>query len=181
MRSLSKWTTTAAIVLSLGALLVLGSTAAAQTCPAGCGLQKRACLKTARTIKLACKLECRSSADPNADLGTCMRSCVGTFREAKDVCRSDHRTCIGTCVPSGPPAPDGCRGGCGMDLATCARGVVEDGRVCLAGCRTAPDRRACVAGCAALAEEGATTCAANFQSCITGCGASPSGAFLGDR
>ena len=43
-------------------ILALASTAGAQTCPAACGQQKRACLQTARTVKLACKLDCRTNS-----------------------------------------------------------------------------------------------------------------------
>lgn len=178
MRSVWTVLTQAFLLWALVTIPALASTAAAQTCSAGCGLQKRACLQTARTVKLSCKLDCRSNTDPSADLGTCMQGCVATFRDTKDTCRSDHQTCIGTCVPSGPPSPDGCLTTCGTDLAACARGVVEDGRTCLAGCRTAPDRLACLANCAATAQDGAATCATNFQTCVTGCGGSPSGAFL---
>lgn len=165
--------TTRAILffLSLGGIVALAATASAQTCPAGCGVQKKACLQTARMTKLACKLDCRTNSPPTG-LGACMRACTDTFRAAKGTCNADHSSCLGMCSPPTPP-PSGCLETCGQDLATCARGVVAAARACVSGCRTAPDRLACLQGCAAAAQAGAAMCAADFATCVTGCGVPP--------
>ena len=51
------------LIIFVVAVLALGRIAAAQTCPTGCGMQKRACLQTARAARLACKLECLERAN----------------------------------------------------------------------------------------------------------------------
>lgn len=172
-------------VIALGLLVIPGilptsRAAATQACPAGCGLQKKACLQTDRLDKLVCKQDCRANAQPTA-LGICMRACVTTSRSTKTSCQSDHVTCLGSCKPQSPrpgPPPNSCLGTCGQDLAACAQGVVTQARTCVVGCRSASDHLACLQGCAAAAKEGAATCASDFQACQTSCSGSPSGAFV---
>jgi hypothetical protein len=167
------------VVASLGTILALhGRASAALPCPAGCGSQKQACLQTARVSKLTCKQDCRTNADPTA-LGTCMRACSGSFRTAKTTCQADHVSCLGTCNPPPHPGPpSSCLGTCGQDLATCAKGVVAQARTCVAGCRNASDHVACLKDCAAVAKQGAATCASDRQTCRDNCPGSPSGAFV---
>jgi hypothetical protein len=97
------WAVTTRILVSsaLVAILALASTAEAQTCTSACGQQKRACLQAARTVKLACKLDCRTNTPPTA-LGACMRGCMATFRAAKDVCRTNHQACVRACFGGSP-------------------------------------------------------------------------------
>ena len=156
------------------ALLALAGSASAQTCSAGCGLQKSACLRAGRVTKLTCKLNCRQVSAPT-DLGACQRACTDQFRAAKDVCRTDHVSCLGSCPPA--PPPSSCTGAfldtCGPDLGTCARGVVAQVKTCARSCRTASDRLACLAACAAAVQAGAATCASDFQACLAGCGVPP--------
>jgi hypothetical protein len=88
---------------ALVGILAFASTAVAQTCPAACGQQKVACLQAARTVKLACKLDCRTNTPtPRTALGECMRGCMVTFRAAKDVCRTNHKACIAACFAGSP-------------------------------------------------------------------------------
>ena len=135
----------------------------AHPCPAGCGLQKKACLLTARVAKLACKQDCRASAGPT-NLEACLRGCTEQFGTAKTTCAGEHADCLGSCPPA--PPPGSCTGafldGCGQNLAACARGVVAQAKTCVQGCQTASGRLACLQGCAATARQGAATCAANF-------------------
>ena len=171
-------------VIALGLLVALGGippsrAAAAQPCSAGCGLQKSACLHTGRLAMLACKQDCRANAEPTA-LGTCVRACMTTSRSNKTGCQSDHVTCLGSCQPPSPSPgpPRGCLGSCGQDLAACAKRVVAQAKTCVAGCRSAPDHLACLQGCGAVAKQGSTTCASDFQACQASCPSSPSGAFV---
>lgn len=101
MRNVRTVMTRALVSSALVGILAFASTAVAQTCPAACGQQKRACLETARTAKLACKLDCRTNTPPT-ELGTCMRGCMVTFRAAKDVCRADHHACVSACFAGSP-------------------------------------------------------------------------------
>jgi hypothetical protein len=168
-------------VISLGLLVTLGAiptsrATAAQPCPAGCGLQKRACLQTDRLAKLACKQDCRANAEPTA-LGTCMRACSTASRSNKTGCQSDHTTCLDGCTPPHGP-PSSCLGSCGQALAACTQGVVAAARSCVAGCRTASDHLGCLKGCVAAAKQGGAACASDFQTCREDCASSPSGAFF---
>ena len=172
-------------VIALGLLVALGGiptarAAAAQPCPAGCGLQKSACLHTGRLSMLACKQDCRANAEPTA-LGTCVRACMTTSRSDKTGCQSDHVTCLGSCQPPSPPPgppPSGCLGSCGQELAACAKGVVAQAKTCVAGCRTASVPLGCFKGCIATAKQGGAACGAGFQTCEENCASSPSGAFV---
>ena len=101
MRNVRTMVTRTLVSSALVGVLALASTAGAQTCPAACGQQKRACLETARTVKLACKLDCRTNS-PRTELGMCMRGCMATFRAAKDVCRTDHQACVRACFAGSP-------------------------------------------------------------------------------
>jgi hypothetical protein len=163
------------LLVAAGLITLAGAARAAQTCRAGCGMQKKACLQTARVAKLACKLDCRASAGP-ANLGTCLRGCTEQFGTAKTTCAGDHAACLGSCPPN--PPPGSCTGafldGCSQNLAACARGVVAQAKTCVQGCQTASDRLACLQGCAATAQQGAATCAANFETCVAAC-ACPTG------
>jgi hypothetical protein len=157
------------LLVAAGLFAFVGTARAAQPCPAGCGMQKKACLQTARVAKLACRLDCRATAAP-ANLGACVRGCADQFRAAKNTCAADHTDCLGSCPP---PPPGSCTGAfldsCGQDLATCARSVVATAKTCVQGCGTAPDRLACLRGCAAAAQHDANTCAANFAACVGTC------------
>jgi hypothetical protein len=168
--------TIASLGLALSALIFSGA-AAAQTCQAGCGLQMKACVQTARTTMLACKVDCRTNAAPG-DLGVCMRSCTSALRSAKTVCRGDLASCLGSCSSVAgafvSSTTSDCAGGCGQSLGACAQGVVTDARACVKGCSSAADRLACLQGCASAAQSGAETCASDFSSCLSGCGAPPS-------
>lgn len=158
------------LVILAACLLPPAGALGAQPCPNGCGLQKRACLQTARVAKLACKQECRASAGPT-NLGACMLGCTDQFRTAKTTCAADRADCLGSCPPT--PPPGSCTGGfldgCGENLAVCARGVVARAKTCVGGCGTASDRLACLQGCAASAQQGTATCAANFETCVAAC------------
>jgi hypothetical protein len=156
------------LALALSGALALTARANDQPCGAGCGLQMKACLQTAKTGTLSCKMDCRTNSDPNG-LGTCMRGCKDTFRSNKTTCRGGLRDCIGSCAPS----PNGCAGDCGQGLATCAQGVVSQAKTCLQGCRTVSDRLSCLQGCASQAQQGAAGCANDFASCLTACGVTP--------
>src|SRR5262249_9243244 len=77
-------------VIALGLLVIPGilptsRATATPACPAGCGLQKKACLQTDRLDKLVCKQDCRANAQ-STELGTCMRACVATSRSTKTGC-----------------------------------------------------------------------------------------------
>ena len=90
-------------VIAFGLLVALGGlptsrAVAAQPCPSGCGLQKRACLHTNRLAMLACKQDCRANAEPTL-LDTCVRACMTTARSGKTSCQSDHVTCLASCQP----------------------------------------------------------------------------------
>jgi len=166
----------ALLVLAVAGPFLLAGRADAQTCQAGCGLQKKACIQTARVTSLACKMDCRTNSSPT-DLGTCMRGCTTTFRSAKDTCRSDHQSCISGCqggsadgaFTGGSPPDTACAGNCGDELGTCAQGVVTTAKACVQGCRGISDPLSCLQGCAAAAEAGGEACATAFQACITGC------------
>ena len=150
-------------------------TSAAQ-CVRGCNAQKKTCIQAARTIALACKLDCRQNTVPN-QLGTCMKACATTFRGSKDMCRTVKKDCIAGCRPPAPvggaPSVDAsCLGTCGTDLAECAQGVITPAKACVRGCRSAPDRLMCLQGCAATAAMGGEACASDFETCGTSC-ASP--------
>lgn len=157
-------------VFVAAATLVVASVVSAQPCPAGCGMQRKACLQAGRVAKLACKRGCRATAGP-ANLGSCMRGCADQWRAAKDGCASDHADCMGLCPPA--PPPGSCTGafldGCGGDLGDCARNVVTSAKTCLQGCGATRDPLACLQACAAAAQQGAETCAANFATCVAKC------------
>jgi hypothetical protein len=139
-----------------------------QPCGAGCGLQMKACVKTARVGMLSCKMNCRTGSDPNG-LGSCIRTCKTTFRSHQGDCRTGVQGCIGSCDPNAPSGSS-CVGECGQGLGTCAQGVVSQAKTCLQGCRTASDRLSCLQGCASQAQQGAAGCATGFASCLSSCG-----------
>jgi len=158
-------------------LLGFQSSALAASCPATCGMQKRACQQVARVTKLACKQDCRTGSEPTA-LGACMRGCASGYRAAGGGCRSEHASCQEICTP--PAGLDQCVGGCARDLARCVQGVSTDARGCLADCRTGADPRGCGAECAPAMQTGSAACRSDFDACKAACGGSPSGAFLVD-
>ena len=162
------------------ALIFLGAPVAQARsgCVLGCNMVKKECVLTGKTLKLACKLDCRDNAPPE-ERGACKRVCTDTFRTTKrEICRPNHQTCREGCATVDP---DDCLMTCGETLAMCARGVVTEGRACVSGCRSDPDRLGCLLGCASDAEAGAALCEGEFTGCVGGCeGGSPSGAFLMD-
>jgi hypothetical protein len=170
-------------IVALGLLLVGSRGVRAQSCPAGCAQQLKACAQAGRVGKLGCRTTCRQNP---ADVRGCLRACIGDFLALKQSCGGDFRSCLGTCTPPPPqgppptlPPPSPCRESCRQALAACARGVVVDSRTCLTGCRTATNKLACVIQCGRDAGAGGRACASTFRSCVTGCGGgSPSGAFL---
>ncbi len=156
-------------LLVAASLFALVGSVQAQSCPAGCDMQKKACIRTARVATLACRLDCRATAAPT-NLGTCMRGCTDEFRAAKSTCGADHTDCLGSCTPT---PPGSCTGAfldsCGQGLAACARDVVAQAKTCVQGCGTALDRLGCLQGCANAAQHDAATCAANFAACVGTC------------
>ena len=179
-KSLSKQMGIVCAVLTVAAALAVPTIVRARTrlCGAGCGLQMKACVKTARTSLLSCKMECRANPDPNG-LFSCLRGCRGTFRSNQRLCRGGLHGCVGACnpnepnEPNAPSGPRACVGDCGQALATCAQGVVSQAKTCLEGCRTASDPRMCLHDCASQAQQGASTCATDFASCVSECGVTP--------
>ena len=163
-------------LVGVSALLTVTSYAANQPCQAGCGLQNKACIQTARTTKLSCKMDCRTNSSPG-DLGTCMRGCTSTFRTAIASCRAGLQTCISGCqggsadgaFTGSPTGGTACAGNCGEGLGTCAQGVVTTAKACVQGCRGTSDPLSCLQGCASAAQSGGQACAASFQACITAC------------
>ena len=90
--------------LVFGGLLGFQSSALAASCPATCGMQKRACQQVARVTKLACKQDCRTGSEPTA-LGACMRGCASGYRAAGGGCRSEHASCQEILHPAGGVRP----------------------------------------------------------------------------
>jgi len=158
------------LVVVAACLLAPAGAQGTQPCPAGCGLQKKARLQTARVASRACRQGCRASSG-GVDQRTCMRGCTDQFHTAKTTCASDHADCLGSCPPT--PPPGSCTGAfldqCGQTLAACARGVVTQAKTCVRACGAEADRFACLQGCAATAQQGAATCAANFEACVAAC------------
>ena len=156
----------------LGAMLALTAHAATPPCPAGCGSQTLACLKTARTARLGCRTDCRTNSAPG-DVGSCIGGCAATFRSAHATCRTGQRSCVQACNPSSPspgdPSAASCRGACGENLGTCARGVAAALKVCVTGCAPGSERQSCIAGCLSSARSGAATCASDFDTCTSNC------------
>jgi len=165
------------VILALAATVGFAGLAAAQECPATCGLEKRACVQDARADKLACKLDCRTSGN-RAGLGACMRLCVRTFRSDAYGCGTDHGSCMIGCGPGSPPVPGMCRMMCGHDFVACTQGVLVAARSCIRDCPGGRLGLVCIGICAVRARHDAAACADTFQSCAAGCGGSPSGAFL---
>jgi hypothetical protein len=147
-------------------------------CGAGCAFQVKACQKTARASMLSCKMDCRANPDPNGLYG-CLRGCRTTAWSNRGLCRSGLRGCIRSCEPNepnepnSPPPPRGCVTDCGQALGTCAHGVVSQAETCLGACRSASDRLMCVHACASQAQQGASSCASDFASCLSDCGVPP--------
>jgi hypothetical protein len=161
-----------ALALAIASLTTVSGTALAQPCPSGCGAQVKACMQGGRTSMSACRLDCRTTADPAARRA-CLHGCREAFRTANGGCRDDLRGCFDSCDPQGSGSGGSsasCLGGCGQDLGTCARGVVTAARSCVSGCASADDKLACVRGCAAAARDGAAGCASAFASCRANCG-----------
>ncbi len=170
----------------LGAMFALTAHAASPPCPAGCGTQTVACLKTARMAKRSCRMDCRANS-ASSDVGSCVRGCVGTFRSAQTTCHTDQTSCVQACRPSpGGSSNAACLGACGQDLGTCAHSVAAAHKTCVTGCARGSGRQPCITGCLSTAQSGAARCASDFQSCTAACGGtttttlpdSPSGAFL---
>jgi len=165
-----------AVGLSLPIVGALCGPAVAQTCPAACGLQKKACLMGPRAKMAACKLGCRMNAEAG-DLGACLHGCAGDFRFDRGTCRGGAAECVATCRSSESPAASNaspsCLGSCGQDLGECARAVAMKARGCIRDCRSASDRRACLELCGDTAHGDAQNCASVFASCRTDCGVPP--------
>jgi hypothetical protein len=168
-------------LVAISALLTVTAHAMTLPCQAGCGLQKKACLQSARTTKLSCNMDCRTNSSP-VSLGACKRACTTTFRGSTATCRTDLQNCVSGCQGgsaggafTGSTGGTGsvCAGDCGQALGTCAQGVVTGAKACVNGCRTASDRLSCVEGCASAARSGAEQCASDFTSCLGQCGLPP--------
>src|SRR5262245_10347146 len=145
-------------------LLAVVPRASATDCFPGCLAQKAACIKAGRTTAVACKVKCAQGAP--ADRAACVASCVGALVDAKAACLGDRTTCMTSCMPPSLPP---CGATCGQQLATCAHQVLTDAITCAHGCAGAADRPGCLGTCATTARAGATHCAADFNSCISGC------------
>jgi hypothetical protein len=158
-------------LLVLGLALVLGvSSAEAGGCGPVCGVQKLACLNTARMERLACKATCRDEQNR----GECARRCADTYRTAKRTCSSENATCRIDCASG-----DGCLAMCGRQLGQCNREVARAAGSCRALCGRVPlDRGPCLGACAMAARLGTAGCRMTFRSCAAICEGSPSGAFL---
>ena len=176
MRGASR--TRLSVILAFAGAVCLARVAAAQECPATCGLEKRACVHDARAQKLACKMDCRNGAGRRAALGACARDCMATFRSDRQGCDTDHTSCLGDCNAGTPPAPPMCRMMCAHDFVDCTQSVVSAARVCVHDCVAGPGRRSCIAACGTAARDGEQACADTASACVDDCGASPSGAFL---
>jgi hypothetical protein len=167
----TEWTTTCAPLIA-GILLFAGSVSADE-CRVGCNLQKRDCITTARMVKLACKLDCRTNAAA-VERGACARLCVETFRTENDRCRTQQTDCGTTCIPPSPddpsPVDPGCLAACGTTLAACVTGVTTGAKDCARNCRSAPDRLACLEGCVATATTNGEDCKGTFAACVETCG-----------
>jgi len=165
-----------AVGLSLPIVGALCGPAVAQTCPAACGLQKKACLMGPRAKMAACKLGCRMNAEAG-DLGACLHGCADDFRFDRGTCRGGAAECVATCRSSESSAASNaspsCLGSCGQDLGECARAVAMKARGCIRDCRSASDRRACLELCGDTAHGDAQNCASVFASCRTDCGVPP--------
>src|SRR5438128_3580932 len=161
------------VLTGVGALavLMLAANANGQECSTGCGMQTVACVKTARTTQLACKRDCRAKKAPTA-LGSCIRGCMSTFRSSHAACRTGHRSCVQSCSPASAAGPAGasCPAMCGVDLGTCARGVVTALSGCVSGCRTSSDPGTCLEGCVATAQSSVASCWSDFATCLSSCG-----------
>ena len=180
------------VVLGLAVALAGIGVARADECHSGCGVGTVACMSSARADRAGCRASCRQSSGRKAR-GACMRACVGTFRDARHGCGSDHSDCVATCPPSGPP--DACESACGQTFRSCAQGVITTAKSCLQGCGVSfhhesedgnmdggqsgdGDRGACAHGCASTARSGLDGCRSDFETCMEACGGSPSGAFV---
>jgi hypothetical protein len=155
------------------ALALIGGgalTAVAQEpCGAGCGMQMKACIATARMTNKECRMTCRASSS-GADLGACLTSCKDTLRSNTATCRSGVPDCLASCQTTSPDVPTGCNGACGQDLGTCVQDVVTTAKACARGCSDEADRVSCLQGCVSAAQDGAAGCARTFASCLAGCG-----------
>ncbi len=169
------------VLLALLAVGLLGTSVRAQECASDCALQRRGCMREARTAMRGCSLQCREG---DADTA-CLRACVDGFVGAKNVCRDDLVKCLGGC--STAPAPEsrpsaptgGCRAGCASDLNGCVRDVRVSARECARGCADAADKMACVAACTEQSRSGSARCREGLRSCLGRCGSGASPVALG--
>src|SRR5262245_11335355 len=155
-------------------IAALGFAVSAQAeCGGKCNKDGRACVSTARTASLSCKLACRS-AKPN-DLRPCVHRCIDTFAGAKEACHDARTSCRDACNPDNPTP---CPATCGKALGECMRDVAGAHRTCVGGCASAADRPACIGHCSATHSAGSDACRATFRHCLDRCDGSPSGAFI---
>jgi hypothetical protein len=165
---------TGALVVMLVAAGLVGPRAGwARECLAGCAMQTRACVRTAKVTRLACRQACHDGG-ASATLRSCFTGCKTTFEADKRVCGTDHGGCVDACLPL--PPPSSCDAAfldtCGRQLAICARGVVTQARACVLRCPIAGGRLSCLQGCAGTARSDAAQCASAFGVCVTPCGPS---------
>jgi hypothetical protein len=157
----------------IGLALVASVRSADAGCGPVCGVQKAACMESARGQRLACKASCRQLATPPERVA-CARNCVSTFRTAKSTCRTDHTTCRTNCPPEGS-----CLGQCGQVLGQCAREVAHLVSECRSLCSRVPfDRGRCLSACSMAKQMGMSLCQTALMACSDACEGSPSGAFL---
>jgi hypothetical protein len=157
----------------LGLTLVAGAQAADAGCAPVCGMQKTACLGSARLERLSCKASCRQLATPEERV-PCARNCVSTFRTAKGTCRSDHTVCRTNCPPEGS-----CLGQCGQMFGQCAREATRLASQCRVICSRIPlEHERCMSACAMANQLGMSLCRTGFMACRDTCEGSPSGAFV---
>ena len=161
-------------ILAFALLIPMGllTDAHAQACALGCIPQAKACILTARTTALACKADCRENSTPE-ELGGCLAGCWSTFRSEKKDCRDGIAECASGCLALGANGDDPCVGGCGQGLATCAGGVVTDGRTCVTNCKSSADPLTCFGGCVGDATVAGQKCASDFRTCLSDCGVTP--------
>jgi len=149
--------------------------ASAGECGSGCGVEKTACVKAARTDRLACRTDCRQSSTPRA---ACLHACLSDFRVTRRGCNVDHADCVGSCGPSSGSGSPSCVESCAHDLKGCGRTVLATAQTCMRECRGGADRAGCASMCASGLRSGLGDCRSTFDSCLDTCAGSPSGAFL---
>ena len=159
-----------AVAIGVGLALLGAGPSSAQECTVGCGAQIKACVRTARGDAFACKLDCLTNA-PADGRRACLSACGDKARAARGSCGAQQGGCQSTCTPPNTtPIDRACLAPCGTALGDCAKGVFEDAKTCLSGCRDAVDRLGCVKDCITGAQTSGSGCAADLSLCAAGCG-----------